>query len=214
MKKRKVIAYIDGLNLFYCSLKGTANKWLDIVSLCESLLPPNSELVAVKYFSAMVSHPRNPQKAMNQSVYLEALETNPKFEKKLGFFAIRETQMPRASDFAAGKIRLVNVIKTEEKGTDVNLAVQMVADAKDNKFDYAMLFSNDSDMAQCVKIAVVDCGKQVGLFIDGKSKPIKILKRHVLHIKNLTPNKFAAHQFPNPIVTTSGRTIAKPADWL
>jgi hypothetical protein len=54
MSKQRVIAYIDGFNLFYSSLKGTGYKWLDIASLCESMLMPDQELVSVKYFSALV----------------------------------------------------------------------------------------------------------------------------------------------------------------
>jgi hypothetical protein len=54
MPKQRVIAYIDGFNLFYSSLKGTGFKWLDLVSLCESMLKPEQELVSIKYFSALV----------------------------------------------------------------------------------------------------------------------------------------------------------------
>ena len=36
----------------------------------------------------------------------------------------------------------------------------MVADAKDNLFDKALLFSNDSDMAYAVQIAAQDCHKK------------------------------------------------------
>jgi len=52
MVKQRVIAYIDGFNLFYSSLKGTKYKWLDIWSMCSAFLQPNQELVAIKYFSA------------------------------------------------------------------------------------------------------------------------------------------------------------------
>ena len=52
--KRRVIAYIDGFNLYYCSLKKTRNKWLDLVKMCESMLQPDDELVAVKYFTAQI----------------------------------------------------------------------------------------------------------------------------------------------------------------
>ena len=52
--KQRVIAYIDGFNLFYSSLKGTQYKWLDLWSLCSSLLGDNQELISAKYFSALV----------------------------------------------------------------------------------------------------------------------------------------------------------------
>lgn len=90
---------------------------------------------------------------MRQGIYLEALATNPKIQIKYGYFSMHKTKMPLANEWEKGKIKTVEVIKTEEKGTDVNLAVQMVADAKDNLFDKALLFSNDSDMAYAVQIA-------------------------------------------------------------
>ena len=214
MKKRRAIAYIDGFNLFYSSLKGTPHKWLDLVSLCESFLKQNDELIAVKYFSAIVSSFGNDSgRSDRQRIYLEALQTNPKIEIQLGHFSVHKTRMPLAADWKRGKIVLAEVIKTEEKGTDVNLAVQMTADAKDSLFDYALLFSNDSDMAHSVKIVHNDCGKQVGLFIDNKSTTIKTLKENVLHIKRLSQAKFAEHQLPEKIITATGRTITKPKVW-
>lgn len=211
---RRVIAYIDGFNLFYCSLKGTTYKWLDLVKLSESLLLPDDELVAVKYFTAKISsHKDNPDKSLRQNIYLEALSTNPKIEIILGQFSVHKTKMPLAKEWEKGTIKTVEVIKTEEKGTDVNLAVQMVADAKDDLFDYAMLFSNDSDMAYAIKIAKQDCQKNIGLFIDKKAISFKSLKEHVLHIKRLSPNIFKNNQLPDPVITPTGRIIHKPKTW-
>ena len=45
---KRVIAYIDGFNLFYSSLKGTKNKWLDLWSLCKSFLKDDQELVEIR----------------------------------------------------------------------------------------------------------------------------------------------------------------------
>ena len=127
--------------------------------------------------------------------------------------AIHKTKMPLAKDFDAGKISMVEIIKTEEKGTDVNLAVQMAVDAKDNSFDYAMLFSNDSDMAYSVQIAVRDCEKKVGLYIDRNAISHKVLKENTCYIRRLTPSFLAKHQLPNEIKIQTGRVITKPKDW-
>lgn len=211
---RRVIAYIDGFNLYYCSLKGTSHKWLDLVKLCESMLQPDDELIVVNYFTAKIStHRGDPAKALRQRIYLEALSQNPKMNITYGQFSTHKTKMPLAKEWEKGRIKTVEVIKTEEKGTDVNLAVQMVADAKDDKFDYALLFSNDSDMAYAVQIAAKDCGKMVGLFIDRNSTSFSSLKKNVLHIKRLTPTIFENNQLPDDITTSEGRVISKPAEW-
>lgn len=213
-KKRRVIAYIDGFNLFYSSLKGTTNKWLDLEKLVVSLLKPGDDLVGIKYFTAKVSSNKSePEKALKQHVYLEALKQNPKITIKLGRFSVHTTKMPDAASWAKGKIKMVDVIKTEEKGTDVNLAVQMVADAKDDLFDYAMLFSNDSDMSYAIQITKQQCDKQIGLFIARKATSFQSLKANVLHVKRLGQQTFAQAQLPETIQTQSGRVIKKPSDW-
>jgi len=214
MAKQRVIAYIDGFNLFYSSLRGTKYKWLDIWSMCSALLQPNQELIKIKYFSAQIGATfSNPDKPFRQKLYLEALQTNPKIEVKLGYFSTHEVRMPDAEDFRKGKITLVDVVKTEEKGTDVNLAVQMAVDAVRNDFDYAMLFSNDSDMAYAVQITSQECKKKVGLYIARKAVLSKVLKENVSYIRSITPTILATHQFPNEIKTLNDRVIKKPKDW-
>ena len=214
MQKQRVIAYIDGFNLFYSSLKGTKYKWLDLVSLCESMLKSNQEFVFVKYFSALVgSFKGDSSRTDRQRFYLEALKTNPKIEIMLGYFSTHRVKMPIADDFYNGKISLIDVIKTEEKGTDVNLAVQMAVDAVRDKFDYAMLFSNDSDMAYSVQIAAKECNKNVGLYIARNAVSHRVLRQNISYIRSLTPNLLAAHQFPNEIDTPKGRVIRKPSEW-
>lgn len=211
---RRVIAYVDGFNLFYSCLKGTSYKWLDLEKLAQSVLKDGDELIAVKYFTAKIrSHKNDPEKSLNQNIYLEALKQNPKIQIKLGYFSVHKTKMPLAKDWDDGKINTVEVIKTEEKGTDVNLAVQMVADAKDDLFDYALLFSNDSDMAYAVQIAKQNCGKQVGLFISRKAVSFACLQQNALHIKRLGNHTFEKCQLPTEIKLDSGRIIRKPKNW-
>lgn len=213
MKKQKVIAYIDGFNLFYSCLKGTKNKWLDLYSMCNALLKPNQELVAVKYFTALVkSFNKDDARLNNQQIYLKALSLNPKIITKLGYFSTHIVNMPLADDWQKGIIKPISVIKTEEKGTDVNLAVQLVVDAMKNEFDYAMMFSNDSDMAYSIQIAVNDCKKKVGLYIDNHAKSFNILKEQVSYIRRLSSTFLSKHQFPNQIIH-NGKIITKPKDW-
>lgn len=61
----------------------------------------------------------------------------------------------------------VNVLKTEEKGSDVNLAVQLVNDAWQNKFDCAVVCSNDGDLADAVRIVRRERHKSVVITVPG-----------------------------------------------
>ena len=69
------IVYIDGFNLYYGAVKGTANKWLDLEVLCRRLLPKDN-LVKIRYFTALVAiRPSDPQQPARQQAYLRALAT-------------------------------------------------------------------------------------------------------------------------------------------
>jgi hypothetical protein len=56
--KKKTIVYIDGYNLYYGLLKGTAYKWLDLLAFARQLLPDDHEVIAVKYLSSLVTRIR------------------------------------------------------------------------------------------------------------------------------------------------------------
>lgn len=52
----RAIVYVDGFNLYYGSLKGTPHRWLDLARLADLMLP-DQEVIAVKYFTAIVDSP-------------------------------------------------------------------------------------------------------------------------------------------------------------
>jgi hypothetical protein len=50
---------------------------------------------------------------------------------------------------------LVKVVKNEEKGSDVNLATCLLIDAFDKAFDAAVVITNDSDLAEPIRVAEI-----------------------------------------------------------
>jgi hypothetical protein len=148
----RVRAYIDGLNLFYGSLKGRpATKWLDVVKLCEALRP-NDTVEHVRYFTAPVHGKIDPGCPVRQELYLRALRTLPRFSDHLGRFRSHAVDMPLAVP-VPGWSRTVSVIKTEEKGSDVNLATYLLIDGMDRLYDEALVISNDSDLVEPISVA-------------------------------------------------------------
>src|SRR3989304_2789433 len=110
----KTYIYVDGFNLHYGSVKNTPYKWLNILKLCQLLLPRN-QIVKIKYFTALVTaRPGNPDQPNRQRIFLRALQTIPDLEIIYGHFLEHNRDMPLASSLP-GKPRLVKVIKTEEK---------------------------------------------------------------------------------------------------
>ena len=126
--------YLDGYNFFYACLKGSPHKWLDVHRLAVEQLPRN-HIDKVRYFTARVSaRPHDPAQPQRQETYLRALATVPDIEVHFGHFLTHEVTMPDAAEWRAGRFKPVRVIKTEEKGSDVNLASHLLMDAADNLF--------------------------------------------------------------------------------
>ena len=147
----RTYVYIDAFNLYYGCLRNTPYRWLNLEAFCRRLLPPN-DVQRIKYFTAHVSaRPTDPDQPVRQQIYLRALRTLPLVEIHLGHYLSHEISMPLAQPPATGS-RFVRVIKTEEKGSDVNLATHLVSDAYENLFDVAVIVSNDSDLLAPVDI--------------------------------------------------------------
>src|SRR6266498_1448067 len=120
--------YVDAFNLYYGCLKGTPYRWLDLAALCRRLLP-NDEINRIRYFTALVSaRPDDPQEPQRQLTYLRALRTIPNLSIHTGHYLSHSVRM-RLANPPPGGPATVEVIKTEEKGSDVNLATYLLLDA-------------------------------------------------------------------------------------
>ncbi len=138
---QRVIMYVDGFNLFY-GLRARGWRryyWLNVRRLAENLLRPGQRLEAVRYFTARVEYdPGDPGKHVRQNTYLEALATLPDTYIHYGYFQVKAQRC-----YNCGAIWRAY----EEKMTDVNIAVELLGDAKDDAFDVAILVSGDGDAA-------------------------------------------------------------------
>ena len=153
--------YVDGFNLYYGCLKSTPYKWLDLGALCQALLPPN-KIQRIRYFTAKISAQADPQGPVRQSTYLRALQTVPGLTVHLGHFLTSTVRMPLAKPLPGGP-RTVEVIKTEEKGSDVNLATYLLADAFRADAGTFVVVSNDSDLMEPVRLVSQELGYRVGI---------------------------------------------------
>src|SRR6266849_3746427 len=158
--KPRADVYIDGFNLYYGCLKRTPYKWLDLAKLSQALLPGDT-IERIKYFTARVSaRPYNPSAPIDQQVYLRALRTIPNLEIMFGHFLTHSVPMTLTDVVPAKRVW---VDKTEKKGSDVNLAAHLVRDAFQKRFELAVLITNDSDLAEPVRIVTKELGMPVGI---------------------------------------------------
>ncbi len=206
---KKVIAYIDGFNLYYGSLKGTPYKWLDLSIMLGHLLGDGYQIVKIKFFTAKVKqHAGDTTVHLRQSYYLRALQAYiPNIEICYGYFSRHSIRMPNAFP----PPNMVQVIKTEEKGSDVNLAVHMLNDAWLNTYDCAVLVSNDTDMSESLNlIKRYHPNKQIGIITPGNRGTAHILRQHADFIKQIRQGVLKNSQLPDNIPNTN---IKKPSEW-
>ncbi|MCW8163357.1 NYN domain-containing protein [Verminephrobacter aporrectodeae subsp. tuberculatae] len=202
--------YIDGFNLYFGALRKTPYKWLDLEALCRAYLPKN-DITAIKYFTAKVSsRPNDPQQPVRQETYLRAISTLPIVSIIYGHY-LSHTVSARLANPPAGGSLYVDIIKTEEKGSDVNLAAHLLHEAHLNKFDIAVVISNDSDLLEPIKLVRTELRKIVGVLNPHKKASCAILP-HIDFIKKIRAGVLAECQFPDVLHDAQG-VINKPAGW-
>lgn len=140
-EKKRVIAYIDGFNVYHSlrELKNPALKWLNLWSLTESITRGDENLNAVKYFSAFATW--KPEAYKYHRHYVQALN-HFGVEDIMGNFKKKDKKCPKCN----GKWT-----DHEEKETDVNIALKILCDAIEDKFDRAIIMSADSDLIPVIK---------------------------------------------------------------
>jgi hypothetical protein len=217
---RRVNVYVDGFNLYYGSLKGPPERWLDLVTLSQALVP-NEAIHRVRYFSAQVSGLRNPSAPIDQGLYLRALRTRPEVSIHLGTFLASDRFMPLATPPATGTrpgcvYRRPGgpgsawVTRTEEKGSDVNLATWLLIDGFDHDYDMAIVISNDSDLTEPIRMARQRFGV-VGVVCPHKV-PSKTMGAAASWQIGLYRTYLRRSQFPSTLTDASG-TFTKPTSW-
>ncbi len=109
-----------------------------------------------------------------------------------------------------GTQRTVEVIKTEEKGSDVNLAVHLLNDCWLNAYDRGVVVSNDSDIAEAMQLVRRHHGKRIGLVTPGTGRPSQQLLAHADFSRHVRKSGLLNSQLPDTIPDTN---LRRPAAW-
>lgn len=206
----RVAVYVDGFNLYYRGLRKTSYKWVNLQLLSEALLSKNDKITSIKYFTADVS-PKSgdPEAPVRQQTYLRALRTIPNLTIHHGRFLSKTKTRPLVSD----PNTYVEVHDTEEKGSDVNLASHLLKDAFENHFDAALVFSQDTDLCEPIRVVFEDLKKVVGVvWMDG-SNPGKRHRKITSFIRHANPSVINRCQFPETVIGRGGMKIQRPKGW-
>ncbi len=203
--------YIDGFNLYYGAVKDTPYKWLDLHRMCAMVLR-DAKITRIKYFTARVSaRADDPGKPTRQQIYLRALQTLPNLEIIFGRFLSHDVMMPLAQPTPGGS-RFAKVIKTEEKGSDVNIATHLINDGYRKRYEAAVIVTNDSDLLEPIRIVRLELGLTVGVLNPHKNPTSRVLAQQASFVRQIRRGVLAASQFPDVLTDTHGE-FRKPTSW-
>jgi uncharacterized LabA/DUF88 family protein len=149
--------------------------------------------------------------AGTQETYLRALSTLPGVSIHYGEFYQSIARAYLAHPPMGGP-NTVEVIKTEEKGSDVALATYLMLDACRRDCDTAVLITNDSDLREPLRLVRDELGLTTGVI---NPHPVHRRSRalQATFFKQLQPRALRRSQFPVQIMDAQRRKIIKPVGW-
>jgi NYN domain len=142
-------------------------------------------------------------------MFIRALETTG-VEVHYGSFLKTITKMPLANPPAFGS-RMVEVIKTEEKGSDVALGTLLVAHGYQGRYECSIVISNDSDLVLPIQLVRNEQKLPVGIYNPHPKYSVQLSKVATFR-KQIREGVLMAAQFPTSLTDANG-TITKPSKW-
>jgi uncharacterized LabA/DUF88 family protein len=163
----RVMIFIDGSNLYHSLKNHFGRTDLDIGKFCRKLLG-RRQLIRIYYYNAKVGRKEEPEIYKLQQAFFASINAIPYTELRLGRLVY--TNWPNVPPY--------------EKGTDVQLATDMITHSFKGNYDVAILVAGDNDYAGAVQ-AVKDNGKHVEVALFGKvgtSHQLRATADRVIHI--------------------------------
>ena len=157
----RISIYIDGAN-FYYGLKTINQKYSDLFFDFQKFIKKiisQDELISIKYYNASLKENLNKHLYWMQMKFFNRLRKIPKCEVIL---------CKRQKRFNQNDEEYYTI-----KGDDINLALDMLNDAWEDKYDKAILISGDGDFAPLLS------------FVKKKNKRIQVITFEEIVSKNL-----------------------------
>ena len=209
----RAFVYVDVFNFYYCAVKGTPYKWLNYLSLASRAFPKD-EIAGVRYFTARLTpYPDDPLQPQRQETYLRALKTIPSLTIHEGRYLRHKARMRLVNPPKVGP-QTCEVWKTEEKGSDVNLASYLLLDGIRGKYELAIVLTNDSDLVEPVRMVRDELGLKVAVLNPqrDKKKTSWSLKQVSTFYLRVRESALATCQFPDELRDDQG-PFHKPPEW-
>lgn len=202
--KQRVVVYIDGFNLYHGLRDANllTSRWLDLHAMSEALLKPHQCLAFVRYFTTRVRN--DPAAARRQAVFIDAIQARGGVEIDYGHFLTKSRRCHLCGH---------SWQQSEEKKTDVNIAVRLLNDAYDGAFDVAIVISGDSDLVPPVQ-SVRSRFPEKGLVVAFPPQRSSSDLRKTAHASfTISKNVIRNNRLPDPVITASGLHLKAPKGW-
>lgn len=214
MTKPTAIVYVDGFNLYRRALVGTPYKWLDLEALFSHTLQ-EFEIVKIKYFTARIQpKPHEKSQHIRQNIYLRALQTNPLIEVEFGKFSSETKSLPKSPwEYDEKGIPLQAKVKVhQEKGSDVNLATNLVFDVLKRQADAFIVVTNDSDQVGPLRKLKNENKGLIGLILTSKEPAVELMGIGLPIVRQIREGILSISQLPDELSDAVG-IIRKPSSW-
>ena len=226
----RTFVYIDAFNLYFGALKKSPCKWLNLEKWLYRQFPKN-QIEKIKYFTARVREFNGSTSARDkQAKYLRALNTLDRVEVIEGHYLVKEVSA-RLVDPPLQGSPFVQVVRAEEKQSDVNLASCLLVDGFLDQYDVAIVITGDGDLATPIKMVQKECDKKVVVLNPQRRSSFHLAQATSLYrgthfrwdkktrkerkVRNdgIRLGLLKNSQFPDVLVGNDGKEIRKPAEW-
>lgn len=205
---QRVCFYIDGFNFYY----GLKEKdwgefyWLDIVKFCRSLIKSYHTLISVNYYSAPpINHSG---KKRRQRKFFDANELNNLFKLHLSIHKPKNKICDNCG---------YTIYYSEEKQTDVRIAVDMLKNCANDVCDLTVLISGDTDLIPSLEaIKEIYPNHKILIFFPPARKTHDMINyADGWRDLGLDPfrRKFINSIFDDDVISDEGTIITIPAKW-
>ena len=198
MAARRVSVYIDGFNLYHAldDLGENHLKWLDLWAVSETLVRKNEVVTAVKYFSAYATWMQSSYRRHQR--YVAALQS-----RGVEFIEGRFKEKPMQCKSCGVRYKA-----HEEKETDVNIGVHLMADGLQDRFDRALVISADTDLNEAVTLTRAEAaGKKIDIVAPPKRKG-----RNSIALFEMTVGRVRSSLLPAEL-EADGKKITRPTEY-
>lgn len=163
---KKGMIFIDGSNVFFDWGKANPRKQMDIkkyINLVKSKYP-QVEFVRTYYFTSETQQNKSFLQQINKIPYCHVVPGRLQ-DKTIKIEEKHNLTCPDCSHIITGQI-----VTQTDKGTDVNIAVEMLKHAYAHSYDLAILISRDADFVGVAKIIKnLGCNIEIVLFEASKN---------------------------------------------